>query len=89
MSVIAKAPATREQCSEEWIAVRREIILRVGYAVRAGEGGVDLAGAPYTIEVKSLTTNEWWRLMLPNDGTEFAHAAERDAVLQLLLQAPA
>ena len=80
----AKQPATLAQCDKEWIDVRREVIVRDGYATRAGEVGVDLAGAPYTIELKSLTTNEWGRLMLSGETTVFATAADRDAVLKQL-----
>ena len=82
--MITKEPATLAQCDQEWIAVRRGVIVRDGYATRAGEVGVDLAGAPFTIELKSLTTNEWSRLMLPGETTVFATAADRDAVLKRL-----
>lgn len=75
------APINADSCDAEWIETRRAIIARDGYAARAGEVGVDLAGTPYTIELKSLTTNEWGRLTLPGGGTVFATAADRDAVL--------
>lgn len=77
-------PVTAERCDAEWIETRREVIARDGYASRAGEVGVDLAGTPYTIEIKSLTTNEWGRLTLPGGSTEFTSATERDAVLTRL-----
>lgn len=71
------APVTAEECSAEWIAIRREIILREGRAVRAGES------AP-TVEIKSLVTNEWAVLTLPNEATRFATVQDRDVVLAQL-----
>lgn len=82
-------PATPEpEEFAEWIASRREIIARDGYAVRAGAGA-----RGHTIEIKSLTphdllaaddplrTNVWCVLALPDGAREFAHACDRDAVL--------
>lgn len=72
----------------EWIASRREIIARDGYALRAGAGA-----RGHTIEIKSLTpheqlaaedplrTNVWCVLALPDGAREFAQRSERDAVL--------
>lgn len=76
-------PITIELITPEWIELRREIIAREGHAVRAGEVGVGQAG-PYTIELKSLRTNEWGRIMLPGGATAFTSAADRDAVLRQL-----
>jgi len=50
--------------------------VRDGYATRAG---LDL-----TIEVKSLTTNEWLPLTLPGDSIRFVSSTDRDAVLAQL-----
>lgn len=47
--MITAAPITRAQLPEGWIAERREVIAREGYALRAG--------AAACIEIKSLTTN--------------------------------
>lgn len=72
-------PVTLEQIPPEWIAERREIVVRDGFALRAALGPVG-----FTIEVKSLVTNQWMRLALPGNATEFAVEAERDAVLRAL-----
>lgn len=75
-------PSTRVAVADlppEWVALRREIIVRDGYAVRAG--------APaWSIEIKSLHTNEWCVLTLNETGARaFASEAERDAVLRELV----
>ena len=74
--MITVAPIARDQLPEGWIEERREVIQREGYALRAGEGA--------TIEIKSLTTNEWLRLALLDKATAFTTEAERDVVLELL-----
>lgn len=74
--MIALPPITRAELPEGWIAERREIVQREGYALRASAGA--------SIEIKSLTTNEWLRLALPEKAPSFATAAERDAVLAQL-----
>lgn len=83
------APVTAAECNADWIKVRREIIHREGYAMRAG--------ANNTIELKSLTPfeqlaawdplriNQWVPIALPNEAIVFASAADRDAVLQQLI----
>lgn len=75
-----------------WIASRRAIIARDGYAIRAGVGP-----RGFTIEVKSLTpseqlaavdplrTNVWCIMGLPEGASEFHRAADRDAVLNRLI----
>lgn len=68
------APVTPEQITPEWIAERREIVGRDGFALRAGDRRA-------TIEVKSLVTNEWCVLTLPGGAQEFASPYTRDAVL--------
>ncbi len=75
--MIAIAPIALDQISPEWIADRREIIVRDGYATRAGEGA--------SIEIKSLRTNEWLYLVLPGGARDFVCEATRDAVLRQLL----
>jgi hypothetical protein len=70
------AAIARDQLPEGWIEERREVIQREGYALRAGDGA--------TIEIKSLTNNEWLRLALPDKATAFTTEAERDVVLELL-----
>jgi hypothetical protein len=67
------APVSLASFPENWISDRREVILRDGYAVRAGNGA--------SIEIKSLTTNEWMRLALPGGATAFTSIAERNRVL--------
>lgn len=77
---MASAAITLAEISAEWLAARREVIVRDGYALRAGAAG--------SIEIKSLTTNEWLRLALPGDTgavvSTFATVADRDAVLRQL-----
>jgi hypothetical protein len=51
----------------------REIVQRDGQPVRAG--------ACNSIEVKSLTTNQWLLLQLPNGAKHFATPEARDAIL--------
>lgn len=76
--MILVQPVTRAEISDEWIATRREIIVRDGYALRAGV-------AP-TIEIRSLVTNEWCVLVLNEAGARvFASAQDRDEVLLQLM----
>ena len=84
------APIALDQVPAEWIELRREIIQRDGYALRAGDGN--------SIEVKSLTpreqmaerdplrTNAWCPLALPGGAVNFRTAEDRDAVLSQLLR---
>lgn len=86
--MIPIAPVTLAQLPEDWIAERREVVVREGYALRAGAGA--------TIEIKSLTLtvqlavddplkrNQWLRLALPDNAPAFATDADRDAVLTAL-----
>lgn len=69
-------PVTAAECSAEWVALRRAILVRDGQACRAGLG--------LTIEIKSLRTNEWHPLALPGEGVRFVSPADRDAVLAQL-----
>jgi hypothetical protein len=62
----------------EWIEERREIVARDGYALRAG--------ATFTIEVKSLTTNRWLLLPLPGKACGFTDAAQLALALAALQQ---
>ncbi|MBI5689286.1 MAG: hypothetical protein HZC55_04255 [Verrucomicrobia bacterium] len=67
------APVTAADCDEWWIALRREILVREGQAIRQGAG--------LTIEVQSINTGRFHPLTLPNDATSFATLADRDAIL--------
>ncbi len=70
------APALQAQLTDipaDWPATVREIVRRDGQPVRAGAGN--------SIQVKSLTTNQWLTLQLPNGAKHFAHEADRDAIL--------
>lgn len=69
-------PITIAEITPEWVALRREIIVRDGYAARAGES--------FSIELKSLTTNEWFVLTLTGGARSFTTAADRDVVLSQL-----
>lgn len=74
---LAPPPVTLDQLPVDWVALRREIIVREGLALRPGPMRA-------TIEVKSLTTNEWCLLTLPGGAEEFQHLADRDQVLRRL-----
>lgn len=80
MSADRVPPVAAGECSPEWIAERRAIIVRDGYALRAGSA--------CAIEIKSLTTNEWFRLTLPGGALAFTTEPGRDAVLALLQGEP-
>lgn len=67
---------TSAEVPDEWIADVRSILSRDGNATRGP--------ATPIIEVKSLRTNEWCKLMLPGSGFHFASTDERDAVLRRL-----
>lgn len=60
-----------------WPGIVRKIILRDGHAIRAHR-------SQFSIEVKSLTTNEWCLLALPGGGTTFTTAEGRDQLLSIL-----
>lgn len=57
----------------EWTEFMREIVQRERHAVRAGEGA--------TIEAKSLRTDQWLALNLPNGKPQFPTNTERDQAL--------
>lgn len=73
-----KNAITAEEVPEEWVMIVRELIQREGRALR---GPVDRP----TIEVKSLTTNQWAPLMLFSSAMSFETIADRDAVLAKIL----
>jgi len=56
-----------------WIGMLREIVQRDGQAVRSGAGN--------SIEARSLRTNEWMPIRLPDGTTEFPSTTERDQAL--------
>lgn len=62
---------------EEWCADVRKIIQRDGYAVRSN--------GDFVIEVKSLTSNNWHPLGLPNGSGKLASREDRDIVLQKIV----
>jgi hypothetical protein len=70
-------PITAAEVPPEWIADVRAIALRDGHAVRAG--------AEATIEVQSINTGLFGRLMLPGSGHHFTSEAERDGVLREII----
>lgn len=69
-----KPPLNAEDVPDEWIAMVREMLLRDGLATRGH-------GNPPTIQVKSLTTNQWHDLMLPGSGFTFTDYGQRNIVL--------
>lgn len=73
----AVPPIALDQVPPEWVAERRAVVVRDGFALRAGS-------ARPTIEVKSLTTNEWCLLTLPGGAREFVDVGDRDTVLRQL-----
>lgn len=73
--MINKPPVASVYIPEEWTALVREILRRDGQAIRAH------ATLPM-IEIKSLRTNEWGRIMLFGSGFMFTDTAERDAVMR-------
>ena len=71
---IKAPPITAADLPAGWAAIVRETAQREGHAVRGGAG--------CTIEVQSITTGNFYRLMLPGGGFAFTTAEERDAVLR-------
>jgi len=69
---------TRDQIKPSWIDVRREIILRKRYAIRAG--------AKQTIELR--LERGWSAITLPDGGTQFETDEDRDAILKALRDDP-
>jgi len=73
----APKPATAADCTAQWVAERRAIILRDGHAVRGGAG-------PW-IEVQTINEpKKWCTLTLPGNTLIFASVADRDVVLNKL-----
>lgn len=93
--MIVFIPVERAEISAEWIAERRAVVQRDGLALR---GGTCARG--YTIELKSQRTREelavpgfrplnaWNPIGWHLGALCFATAAERDAVLAQLREAP-
>jgi hypothetical protein len=73
-----KPPIAFADVPDSWLADVRGILERDGQPVRAG--------ASNDIEVKSLTSNRWGRLMLPGSGFEFVSAEDRDKILARLAE---
>lgn len=87
--------ATVADIPAEWIAQVRGALKRDGQACRTASNyrrvpnqrlpqGSNLQEEP-VIEVQSINTGEWMPLNLPTNSPRFASAADRDAVLELLV----
>ncbi len=78
-------PVTLAEVSAEWLAERREIVVRCGHALRAGP-------LLATIEVEALPRAKeravWCTLGLPGGGKLFDSTETRDAVLLRLRTDP-
>jgi len=74
-----KPPLTFAEVPPEWIEMVRTMLTRDGMPARGH------ADRP-TIQVKSLTTNQWMPLMLPNSGFLFANYGERNEVLRAITE---
>lgn len=72
-----KPPMAATDIPEAWTAQVREIIVRCGHAVRA-------SALQPVIEVKSLTSNSWHPLGLPNGSTKFSSWEDRNSILAKL-----
>ncbi len=67
-----------------WIAMRREIIARDGYAARASEGALSIelkARLSDDATPSARMSNEWHPLTLPGGALAFVNAEQRDLVL--------
>ena len=74
-----KPPITASEVPPEWIEMVRTMLTRDGMPARGH------ADRP-TIQVKSLSTNQWMPLMLPNSGFTFSSRADMDAVLRAITE---
>jgi hypothetical protein len=72
-----KPPIKANEVDAEWTDMVRSMIKMQGQPMRASLTGP-------SIELKSLTTNLWHPLMLPNSGTVFASTQDRDEVMRRL-----
>lgn len=68
------APITAAEFTHKWLTDQRATIVRDNYEIRAGTSA--------TLEVKG--PRGWYKLMLPNNGLEFASVDDRDMVLRWL-----
>lgn len=73
-------PMKAAEISDEWCIDVRKIIARDGYPIRART----CQNGDFVIEAKSLTTNFWHPLGLPNGSGKFATKEDRDAVFEKL-----
>jgi hypothetical protein len=73
-------PMKATDIPDEWCADVRKIIARDGYPVRART----CTNGDHVIEAKSLTTNVWHPLGLPNSSGRFATAEDRDIIFAKL-----
>lgn len=67
-------PITAAEFSPKWLRDQRATVIRDNHQLRPA--------FPASIEVKG--TRCWYRLMLPNNGFEFATTDDRDIVLRWL-----
>ncbi len=74
MSESKKPPVKADALPPEWPEIVRKVVVRDGYAVR-GNGILPI------IEIKSLTTNQWFALALPGGGTTFVSFDDRNLIL--------
>ena len=79
--MITFIPVTVAELPAGWVADRRELVAREGRAV---QGGVCPQG--FTIEIKSLVTNEWKPLGWHHGAICFADQGERDEVIRQLVE---
>lgn len=62
---------------DDWCVEVKKIVQRDGYALRAN--------GDFVIEVKSLTSNSWHPLGLPNGSGKLASKEDRDIVLNKIV----
>ena len=76
-------PITLDQITPEWIAVRREVIVREGRALMAAPIAAQIL-VKTQWEWEGAPPNTWLPLTLPGGATSFLNLADRDAVLRQL-----
>jgi hypothetical protein len=70
-----KPPVTAESIKSEWTDMIRDLLHFQHHKTRGP------ADSP-VIEIKSHTTGEWHKLMLPGGGFTFTSTSERDILLE-------
>lgn len=83
-------PATAADCTEEWIALRRDTLARCRIPARAGKGNTielcSLTPVEQLAEHDRLKMNPWVPMILPGGAACFATEGDRDAVLHQLMR---